>query len=107
MEWAAHIFGWFGHSLRRGLGNNGNVAVVFALSLPIIVGGAGLGVETSYWYFSSLKLQAVADQDRGTLSADLCHPGDPPFVLPSRLGGVQFPPAEGWPCLTLSSKCQS
>ncbi|WP_419695632.1 pilus assembly protein TadG-related protein [Mesorhizobium muleiense] len=33
----------------------------FALSLPIVVGGAGLGVETSYWYYSSLKLQAVAD----------------------------------------------
>ncbi|MER8461070.1 pilus assembly protein TadG-related protein [Mesorhizobium sp. M1300] len=61
MEWGAHIFGWSGSSLRRRLGNNGNVAVVFALSLPVIVGGAGFGVETSYWYYSSLKLQAVAD----------------------------------------------
>ncbi|CAN7485869.1 pilus assembly protein TadG-related protein [Mesorhizobium amorphae] len=39
----------------------GNVAVVFALTLPVVVGGAGLGVETSYWYYSSLKLQATAD----------------------------------------------
>ncbi|WP_179294641.1 pilus assembly protein TadG-related protein, partial [Mesorhizobium sp. WSM3879] len=39
----------------------GNVAVIFALTLPIVVGGAGLGVETSYWYYSSLKLQATAD----------------------------------------------
>ncbi|RWM05994.1 MAG: hypothetical protein E5X80_22395 [Mesorhizobium sp.] len=45
--------------LRRGEG--GNVAIVFALTLPVVVGGAGLGVETSYWYYSSLKLQATAD----------------------------------------------
>ncbi|WP_352720543.1 pilus assembly protein TadG-related protein [Mesorhizobium sp. M0306] len=47
--------------LRRGVGTSGNVATIFALSLPIVVGAAGLGIETSYWYFSSLKLQAVAD----------------------------------------------
>ncbi|RUW26332.1 hypothetical protein EOA60_18950 [Mesorhizobium sp. M1A.F.Ca.IN.020.06.1.1] len=45
--------------LRRG--ESGNVATIFALTLPIVVGGAGLGVETSYWYYSSLKLQATAD----------------------------------------------
>src|SRR3954452_11366803 len=44
-----------------GLGTRGNIAVIFALTLPIVVGGAGLGVETSYWYYSSLKLQAIAD----------------------------------------------
>ncbi|MDG4917190.1 pilus assembly protein TadG-related protein [Mesorhizobium sp. WSM4989] len=38
-----------------------NVATIFALSLPIIVGAAGLGVETSYWYYEDLKLQATAD----------------------------------------------
>ncbi|MDX8471886.1 TadE/TadG family type IV pilus assembly protein [Mesorhizobium dulcispinae] len=42
-------------------GEGGNVAIIFALTLPIVVGGAGLGVETSYWYYSSLKLQATAD----------------------------------------------
>ncbi|MET3597054.1 Flp pilus assembly protein TadG [Mesorhizobium shonense] len=31
------------------------------MTLPIVVAGAGLGVETSYWYYSSLKLQATAD----------------------------------------------
>ncbi|MGX5844405.1 pilus assembly protein TadG-related protein [Mesorhizobium sp. ArgA1] len=40
---------------------NGNVAVTFAFTLPVVVGGAGLGIETSFWYYSSLKLQAVAD----------------------------------------------
>ncbi|ANT51073.1 hypothetical protein A6B35_14685 [Mesorhizobium amorphae CCNWGS0123] len=49
------------HCLRRGAEADGNVAVVFALTLPVVVGGAGLGVETSYWYYSSLKLQATAD----------------------------------------------
>ncbi|RWM10624.1 MAG: hypothetical protein EOR72_24375 [Mesorhizobium sp.] len=42
-------------------GRGGNVATIFALTLPVVVGGAGLGVETSYWYYSSLKLQAIAD----------------------------------------------
>ncbi|WP_292431485.1 pilus assembly protein TadG-related protein [Mesorhizobium sp.] len=37
------------------------MATIFALTLPVVVGGAGLGVETSYWYYSSLKLQATAD----------------------------------------------
>ena len=45
--------------IRREAG--GNVATIFALTLPVVVGGAGLGVETSYWYYSSLKLQAIAD----------------------------------------------
>ncbi|WP_189350144.1 MULTISPECIES: pilus assembly protein TadG-related protein [unclassified Mesorhizobium] len=50
---------FFSRRLQRGEG--GNVAIVFAFTLPIVVGGAGLGVETSYWYYSSLKLQATAD----------------------------------------------
>ncbi|AZO70402.1 MAG: hypothetical protein E5V92_21835 [Mesorhizobium sp.] len=48
-------------SRRLRSGEGGNVATIFALTLPIVVGGAGLGVETSYWYYSSLKLQATAD----------------------------------------------
>ena len=38
-----------------------NVAIVFALTLPVVIGGAGLGVETSYWYYKDLELQAAAD----------------------------------------------
>ncbi|WP_181174582.1 MULTISPECIES: pilus assembly protein TadG-related protein [unclassified Mesorhizobium] len=38
-----------------------NVATIFALTLPIVVGAAGFGVETSYWYYNSLRLQATAD----------------------------------------------
>ena len=52
----------FAARLRKGAGSDaGNVAIVFALPLPIVVGGAGFGVDTSYWYYSSLKLQATAD----------------------------------------------
>ena len=39
----------------------GNVAILFALCLPVLVGGAGFGVETTYWYFNRLSLQAAAD----------------------------------------------
>ncbi|MDX8512524.1 pilus assembly protein TadG-related protein [Mesorhizobium captivum] len=54
------IFRYFFSRLLRS-GEGGNVATIFALALPVVVGGAGLGVETSYWYYSSLKLQATAD----------------------------------------------
>jgi hypothetical protein len=47
--------------LQRHAEEDGNVAIIFALCLPIVIGGAGLGVETSYWYYSDLKLQAAAD----------------------------------------------
>ena len=39
----------------------GNIAVMAALTMPIVVGGAGLGVETGYWYYTQLKLQQAAD----------------------------------------------
>ncbi|AZO07625.1 MAG: hypothetical protein E5V91_30245 [Mesorhizobium sp.] len=55
-----HLF--FRRFIRRFCeGKGGNVATIFALTLPVVVGGAGLGVETSYWYYSSLKLQSTAD----------------------------------------------
>jgi Flp pilus assembly protein TadG len=59
-QFLSHLFHRLA-SLRLWGGNGGNVATIFALTLPVVVGGAGLGVETSYWYYSSLKLQAIAD----------------------------------------------
>ena len=38
-----------------------NTAIMFALSMPILVGMAGLGVETGYWYFKQRELQTAAD----------------------------------------------
>lgn len=40
---------------------SGNVVVIFALTLPILIGASGLGVETSYWYYRSRQLQSAAD----------------------------------------------
>lgn len=40
---------------------DGNTAIMFALTLPIVVGAAGLGVETGYWYFMDRELQTAAD----------------------------------------------
>lgn len=39
----------------------GNIAIIFALMLPLVVGGAALGVETSYWYLQRLQMQSAAD----------------------------------------------
>jgi Flp pilus assembly protein TadG len=41
--------------------DKGNIAVMAALCMPMIIGGAGLGVETGYWYYEQLKLQQAAD----------------------------------------------
>ena len=41
--------------------SDGNVAIVFALTLPLVIGGAGFGVETSYWYYRDLQLQGAAN----------------------------------------------
>jgi Flp pilus assembly protein TadG len=50
--------GW----LRVWLGaRRGNVAIMFALMLPLVVGGAAFGVETTIWYLARLKLQDQAD----------------------------------------------
>ncbi|WP_181177355.1 pilus assembly protein TadG-related protein [Mesorhizobium sp. B2-8-6] len=46
-------------AMRRSTG--ANVATIFALTLPVVVGAAGFGVEASYWYYNSLRLQATAD----------------------------------------------
>lgn len=39
----------------------GVVMLIFAIMLPVVVGGAAFGVETTYWYYKRLALQAAAD----------------------------------------------
>jgi Flp pilus assembly protein TadG len=39
----------------------GNIAVITALSLPVLLGGTGLGVEVSYWYYTQRNMQHAAD----------------------------------------------
>jgi len=41
--------------------DRGNIAVIFAITLPMIVGGLGYGVETTYWYVTRLGMQNAAD----------------------------------------------
>lgn len=39
----------------------GNMAIMFALTAPVVVGSIGLGVDTGYWYFKARELQTAAD----------------------------------------------
>jgi Flp pilus assembly protein TadG len=47
--------------LRWARSERGNIAILFALMLPLVVGGAAFGVETTYWYLTRLQLQTAAD----------------------------------------------
>ena len=38
-----------------------NMAVMFGLTAPVVVGAIGLGVETGYWYYKDRGLQTAAD----------------------------------------------
>lgn len=40
----------------------GNMGFVTALLMPLLVGSAGFGVETAYWYHKDLELQQAADK---------------------------------------------
>lgn len=40
----------------------GNIAIGTAVMLPVMVGAAGFGVETGYWYHKDLVLQQAADK---------------------------------------------
>ena len=39
----------------------GNVAIISALLMPVIVGFCGLAAETSYWYYRHRSVQDMAD----------------------------------------------
>jgi len=58
-----------------------NVATIFALSLPIVVGAAGFGVETSYWYYNSLRLQATADAAAYAGALEQISGSDKPTII--------------------------
>lgn len=60
----------------------GNVAVIAALVMPVLVGGAGLGVETGYWYYTQLRLQQAADAAVYAAALEL-HEGNTSQMLSS------------------------
>lgn len=41
--------------------DSGNIATLFALMLPVMIGFTGLGAEAGYWYYKNRQLQAAAD----------------------------------------------
>jgi Flp pilus assembly protein TadG len=43
------------------LGNKGNVAIITALCLPVIVGGGAYGIEVGYWRYDQVRMQQAAD----------------------------------------------
>ena len=75
------FMGKFVSRLLGSKGTSGNVAVIFAFTLPVVVGGAGLGVETSFWYYSSLKLQAVADAAAYAGALEKVYGSDKPTII--------------------------
>jgi Flp pilus assembly protein TadG len=87
---------------------SGNVAVLFAVTLPLVVGGAGLGVETTYWRYRQTQLQTAADaaayaaaveMRRGSgqtavLDAAKAAVGDNGFTTASTSAAVAYPAAK-------------
>lgn len=41
--------------------DKGNVAVIVALALPVIIAGAGFGIDAGYWRYDQVRLQQAAD----------------------------------------------
>jgi hypothetical protein len=52
---------WFKQFWRGRRSQAGNVMLLFALGAPLVVGAAGLAIETTYWSYKSLHLQGAAD----------------------------------------------
>jgi hypothetical protein len=48
----------------------GNIAIVTALTIPILAGAAGFGVETAFWYHKDLELQQAADKSAYTAALE-------------------------------------
>ncbi len=40
---------------------SGNVAIITALAMPVLVGAMGLGGEVGYWYYRQQEMQSAAD----------------------------------------------
>jgi hypothetical protein len=41
--------------------DSGSIAVTLGVLMPVVAAGAAFGVETSFWYYKDLQLQAAAD----------------------------------------------
>ena len=53
------------------LNDFGNVAVITALLMPLLVAGAGFGAEVALWYRNDIQLQQTADKSAYATAIDL------------------------------------
>jgi Flp pilus assembly protein TadG len=91
--------------LAFGGSRKGNVALLFALLTPVVVGGAGLATEVGYWYHRRLELQSAADAAAYAAAVDLRSGANQTAFTAEAVAAAQkngFDPAQGtitvnWP----------
>lgn len=94
---------------RLALNTSGNIALLFAFSMPLVVGAGGFGVETTYLYYKRSQLQAAADAAAHAGATELRSSGratevepvartvavDNGFTAPEGQVEVNAPPSSG------------
>ncbi len=78
---------------RRAAACSGNVAIVFGITLPIILGACGLGVDVGYWYYEARSLQSAADAAAYDGTVELKAGGSLSQITSSATAGAT---ANGW-----------
>jgi len=75
------------HAFRRFRKNQvGNIAILTALTLPILIGFAGLGTESGLWYYMHHKMQDAADS--AAISAATAYSGSSSSSITTQADGV-------------------
>jgi Flp pilus assembly protein TadG len=76
----------------------GNVALLFALLTPMVIGGAGLATEVGVWYHRRLELQSAADSAAYAAAVSLRAGNDQTTFTQEALTAAQasgFDPSQG------------
>jgi len=79
--------------LRAWRNERGNAAILFALATPVLLGGAGLAVETSFDYLSHSHLQSAADAAAYAAAIESMGGSDAATI---RAAAAQQAGANGW-----------
>jgi len=82
--------------LRAWRDERGNVAIMFALATPVLIGGAGLAVETSLDYLTHSHLQSAADAAAYAAAIESMGGSNAATI---RAAASQQATANGWPAL--------
>lgn len=96
----------FGRLIRRFLGaNRGNVALITALSMPVLLGSVGIGAEVASWYGGKRAMQNAADSAAIAAASNASDTyDDEARAVAARYGfvdgqdGVTVSAADGQPC---------